>query len=68
MRSRAIGGSRSIARVLTFFGVESEKLEALSTTEGLTHESEFVTVTTLIENENLVVRIKIKKDLEVVED
>ena len=68
MRSRAVGGSRSIARVLSFFGVDANRIPSLCTTEGLSFEGEFVSVTTLIENENLVVRIKINKALEVFED
>ena len=68
MRARAIGASRSIGRVLTFFGVDADQIEALSSTEGLSYEGEFVNVVTQSENENLVVRIQIKKQLETVED
>ena len=68
MRSRAVGGSRSIARALAFFKVEPAQQNALSTTEGLSYEGEFVTVETLIENESLVVRIRIRRELEVFED
>ena len=68
MRSRAIGASRSIARVLAFFKVEPSRIRELSTLENQSYEGELVDVCTQTENENLIVRIKIKKELEVIED
>lgn len=58
-RARAIGGKKSIQKILKFYTLPEESL-ADATTPGFTHESDAIKVTTVAENEVLKVNIKFK--------
>ncbi len=68
MRARAVGTKGSLKKILAFFQVEEEYLDELCTKADITREFEYVDVTTLIEEEKFVVRIKLKREFDIEED
>ena len=68
MRARAVGGEKSVKRVLRYFGVSEEIAQAMLSAPEQSYEGEYINVSTLTVDEKFVVRIFLKREFEVEED
>jgi hypothetical protein len=69
MRARAVGGEKSMKRVLRYFGLNEEIAQAvLSDPKMSIYEGEYINVETLTVDERFVVRIFLKRQIEIEED